>query len=146
LHGIPGIISGVISAIVAASASRNNFSGNRLYAFYPSRTPVVNSTLYTEFSLAESEFAAGGLGRSAVQQGGYQIAALAMTIGFALVGGVIAGYVMKIPIVEQIDQEEEILDDEAQWKTPEDYSLKLTEVRVNNEEELQEKRLLTSSS
>lgn len=136
LHGIPGIISGVISAIVAASASRGNFDGNRLYVFYPSRVPSFNSTLYQEYNLADSEYSAGGLGRTAVQQGGYQIAALAMTIGFALVGGVITGYIMKIPIVEQIEHEEEMFDDDSNWLTPEDYSLKLTEVRVQGDEEL----------
>lgn len=150
LHGISGIISGIASAIVAATATREKFHGNRLYVFYPSRTPMTNSTEYHDYALMDTAFVQGGLGRTAGQQGGYQIAALAMTIGFALIGGFITGYIMRIPIIEQVDEIEEMFDDEPNWITPEDYSLKLTEVRVQQrngtEEELQEKRNLTTST
>ena len=49
---------------------------------------------------------------------------------------------MKIPIIETIDEEEEMFDDEPHFVTPEDYSLKLAEVRVRSrdEQELEEKR------
>jgi ammonium transporter Rh len=125
---------------------------NRLYAFYPSRIPMSNSTEYKNYTLAYTEYSQGGMGRTALQQGGYQMAALAMTLGVAIVSGVITGYIMKLPIIEQISDSEEMFDDEPNWVTPEDYSLKLTEVRVQQQrngvydEELQEKRVLNTSA
>lgn len=146
---MPGLLSAIASAIVAATAKRENYNGNRLYVFYPSRIPMLNSTEYSNFSLDSTEFAEGGLGRTAAVQGGYQMAALAVTLGMAIIGGIITGYIMKLPIIEQIEDIEEMFDDEPNWLTPEDYSLKLTEVRVQNregEEEMQEKRILHTST
>lgn len=122
LHGMPGLISGVASAIVAATAIKENFHGDRLYVFYPSRIPAFNSSDYLNESLAGTEFSDGGLGRSAVVQGGYQIAALALTLGMALVGGAITGLLMKLPFLEQIeDSNDNLFDDEPNWITPDDY-------------------------
>ena len=151
LHGMPGLISGIASAIVAATATREAFTGNRMYVFYPSRIPESNSTEYHNFSLAATEYEKGGLGRTAVMQGGYQLAALVMTLGLALAGGIITGYIMKLPIIEQIKKDEELFDDEINWVTPEDYSLKLTEIHMHqrnggNEEEMVEKRVLNTSA
>ena len=146
---MPGLLSAIASAIVAATATRENYNGNRLYVFYPSRIPMPNSTEYSNFSLESTEFAEGGLGRTAAVQGGYQMAALAVTLAMAIIGGIITGYIMKLPIIEQIQDIEEMFDDEPNWLTPEDYSLKLTEVRVQNregEEEMQEKRVLHTST
>jgi hypothetical protein len=111
---------------------------------------MSNSTEYKNFTLGATEYAEGGLGRTAVQQGGYQMAALAMTLGMALFSGFITGYIMKLPIIEQIEETEEMFDDEPHWVTPEDYSLKLTEVRVQqrngHDEEMQEKRVLNTAT
>ena len=67
LHGMPGILSGLIGAIVAATASRENYHGNSLYKFYPSRTPSFNSTDYFQYNLNDSNsgFTDGGDGRLA---------------------------------------------------------------------------------
>lgn len=59
LHGMPGLISGLASAIVAATATREAFRGNRLYEFYPARIPVVNSTEYLSLNLQNTPYAAG---------------------------------------------------------------------------------------
>jgi hypothetical protein len=53
----------------------------RLYVYYPSRIPVYNSTEYFSENLQNSTFSNGGDGRSAMTQGGYQIAALCLTLG-----------------------------------------------------------------
>lgn len=60
---MPGLISGVASAIVAATATRENFRDNRLYEFYPARTPVLNSPEYLALNLQSTPYAAGGLGK-----------------------------------------------------------------------------------
>lgn len=118
---MPGLISGVASAIVAATATRENFGGNRLFAFYPSRIPRLNSPEYTALGLQSTEYAAGGLGRTAVEQGGYQMAGVALTLGMAIVGGIITGIILRLPIVEQLTDENELFEDEPNWKVPEDF-------------------------
>jgi ammonium transporter Rh len=84
------------------------------------------------------------LSRSAVEQGGYQMAALALTIVFAIVGGVLTGFIMRLPIFEQVENQDDMFDDETNWITPEDFALKLTEVSVQNqnqEDDEEEKQL-----
>jgi hypothetical protein len=105
---------------------------------------MSNSTEFDTLGLLDTPYASGGLGRTGSSQGGYQIAAVALTVGVALVGGIITGYIMKLPIIEQVDDEEEMFDDEPYWITPEDYVLKLAEVRVQ-EEEMQEKPMMSSA-
>jgi ammonium transporter Rh len=135
LHGMPGVLAGIVGALVALFASRERYGGNRLYTFYPARTPSINSTDFSQFNLKDTIFYEGGDGRSASSQAWYQLAAIGVTLIIAIVGGVITGFVMKLPIFEQINDEEEMFDDEPAWITPDDYSLKLTEVRVQREEE-----------
>ena len=77
-------------------------------------------------------------------QGSFQIACLAVTLGLALVSGIITGYVMKLPIFEQIEDGQELFEDEPNWKTPEDFDLKLTETK-GNDVEMMEKNLTTST-
>lgn len=145
LFGMPGLIAGIASGIAAALASRDSYHGDRLYTFYPARIPLVNSTEYNNNSLALSEFSDGGLGRTAIMQGSYQIAAMAVTLGIALVSGLLTGYIIKLPIIEQIEENEEMFDDEPHWMVPEDYSLRLTEVKVN-EEEMVEKHITSTNA
>ena len=143
LFGFPGLIAGLTGGIVAAFATRENFQGDRLYRYFPARVPMINSTDFILYNLTTTDFRTGGLGRTAGMQGGYQIAALAVTLGMALVGGVLTGYLMRIPIIERVDEEEEMFDDEPHFITPEDYSLKLAEVRVRSRDEqelVEEKR------
>ena len=83
--------------------------------------------------------------RTAFGQAGYQLAALAVTLGIAIVGGLLTGILLRTPLVEQVNDEELMFDDETTFKTPEDYSLKLTEVKVQQREE-EEMEKLTSSA
>jgi hypothetical protein len=87
----------------------------------------------TETPIESQIFTTTSLGRSAIVQGAYQMATVAVTIAIALVGGVITGLLLRLPIIEQIEEEDEMFDDEANWITPEDFSLKLTEVSIQNQ-------------
>lgn len=118
---MPGLISGVASAIVAATATRENFRGNRLYEFYPSRIPTLNSPEYLALNLQSTQYAEGGLGRTAVEQGGYQMAGVALTLGMAIVGGIITGIILRLPFIDQITEEHELFEDETCWKVPEEF-------------------------
>ena len=110
---------------MAVYATREKYGGNRLYTFYPSRTPIVNSTDYMAFNLTSSiEYAAGGEGRSALQQAGWQLAALALTLFAALVGGKFTGFIMRLPFFDVIDTEsDDLFDDKSAWLLPKSFRL-----------------------
>ena len=68
-----------------------HFSVCSLYEIYPARAPSEgNSTALQQIQAALPEVSPGD-GRSAGTQAGYQAAALALTLGFALVTGAITG-------------------------------------------------------
>jgi|ERR1712227_745356 len=56
-----------------------------------------------------------GLGLTAGQQGGYQMAAQVVTLVFAVVGGIVTGFIMKIPIWDN-PTDDQLYDDEDFWK------------------------------
>jgi ammonium transporter Rh len=134
LHGMPGLISGIGSSIVAALATRDSFQvdgdKNRLYVYYPSRIPVFNSTEYFLENLQNSTFSNGGDGRSAMTQGGYQIAALCLTLGLAVSSGLITGFLIKLPFFEKIKENDELFEDQLAWILPNQCEIDATK---NNE-------------
>lgn len=101
----------------------------RLYVFYPSRIPSVNSTEYATLNLANSEFKEGGMGRSATEQASYQFAALMMTLVVSIVTGFVTGWVMRLSFLEQIRDSEDMFDDEPNWIVPEGFTLELKGVK-----------------
>jgi len=127
LHGLPGVFSGLVSAVVAAYSTSAHFGSQQtLEVFYPAR---ANSSIEIEGKTIDV------LARTGLGQAGYQLAALAVTLGLAIVGGALTGIIMRLPIIEQVNEEELMFDDETAFITPEDYSLKLTEVKTSREEE-----------
>jgi ammonium transporter Rh len=120
LHVIPGVIAAILGAIFAACASFTDY-GVGLYEYYPARAPTVNATEFADLKLTTP-----GTGRGAGEQAGFQLAALALTIGMALVGGALTGLLLRLPVFEHLSEDVEMFDDEAQWVTPDDYALKLT--------------------
>lgn len=83
----------------------------------------MNSTEYNNHHLETTEFVEGGLGRSASTQAKFQLAALAVTLTIAILGGSITGIVLRTPLFEQIDDVERMFDDEPYWKTPSDFEI-----------------------
>lgn len=73
--------------------------------------------------------------RTAQEQGGIQIAALAITLAIAIVGGAITGLVMRLPIMERISEDELMFDDEPAFLTPEDYSSDLANITIQKDGE-----------
>lgn len=71
------------------------------------------------------------MGRTAGEQAGYQIAALFMTLGMAVIGGIVTGLILRLPVFEQVDKIELMFDDEESWLMPSDSK---TSSISNNEE------------
>ena len=72
--------------------------------------------------------------RTPLTQAGYQLAALVTTFFSALSIGGIVGLIVNLPIFDRLVEDIELFDDEAQWKTPDDYALKLTLARKSGAE------------
>lgn len=130
LHGFPGLIAGIVSAIFAACSNFAEYN-HELYEIYPARVPMVNSTEYAEQGIKVQD----GKGRSGLEQAGFQLIAIAITVGISLVAGAITGLLLRLPLFEQLSEDVEMFDDEAQWVTPDDYALKLTFANQNQDGE-----------
>jgi len=98
LHGMPALIAGIGSAIAAAAATSDGYGKSMATVF------ELNS------DKPEKDW-------TPAIQGGNQAAALAVTLVFALVGGVLTGFIMKIPIW---GQQKGLFDDEEAWILEED--------------------------
>ena len=113
LHGMPGVMAGIVGAITAAMATRDEYGfryylckiafhfflneplkfwiwRNSLYRQFPARVPELNTT---EFAQLKGQFSdmEPGLGRTATTQAAYQIYALLTTLAIAIVGGLFTG-------------------------------------------------------
>lgn len=99
LHAMPGLLGGIVGAITAASATE----------------PVYGQEgLISTFGF-EGEFAT----RSPSTQGGYQAAGIFVALAFGLVGGAIVGFILKLPIWGD-PEDNNCFDDEVYWEVPED--------------------------
>lgn len=114
LHGMPALIAGIAGAVTAAVASESTY-GPSLYEMFPARRPATNTSDF--IGTKDEDF---GLGRSGMQQGGFQIVALVVTLCIAVVGGLITGVILKyVKILEQ-PEGADLFDDRKFWHVPED--------------------------
>lgn len=102
LHGMPGILGGIAGAISAGTAGSTAY-GAAISSIFPARHPVDPA-----FPFAK--------GWSAITQGSYQFAALMVTIAFAIGGGLITGYIMKLRIFDPLATED-LYEDCGEWET-----------------------------
>jgi ammonium transporter Rh len=88
LHGLPGILGG-ISGFISASVVSDSVYGDSITDVFPGRD-----------------------GRTAGQQGGYQLLALIVTLSIAMSGGALTG---KILNKFRAEKEREYVDDDEDW-------------------------------
>ncbi|XP_066095248.1 ammonium transporter Rh type C [Saccopteryx bilineata] len=99
LHGIPGIIGGIVGAVTAACANSYTYGQQGLaHAF--------------DFEVSNHEW-------SSSTQGGFQAAGIFVSLAMALVGGTIVGLILKLPIWGQ-PADENCFEDAIYWEVPED--------------------------
>lgn len=101
LHGMPGIIGG-LGGFISASLASDNLYGDNISSIFPGR----------------------GDGRTAFEQGLYQLAALCTTLGFSICGGLLTGYLCKY-----IEEPEEYFEDCLNW---EDEEIENTDNSLDN--------------
>jgi ammonium transporter Rh len=111
LHGIPGVLAGLIGAFMAGIASESIYC-KTLYEIYPARADA-NMT-----ATAEYNFLKPGLGRTAGEQAGYQILALVVTVVLAIVSGILTGCLLRLLNLGAISSEN-FYDDAISWTLPE---------------------------
>lgn len=88
LHGMPGVLAGIVGALMAGIASESQY-GPSLYQQFPARAPTGNNShIYDSSGLT---FFIPGDGRSAGEQAGYQLLAVGVTLLIAIAGGLITG-------------------------------------------------------
>lgn len=107
LHGMPGILGGITGAISAAVAGDSSY-GKNIALVFPARAPsdpVAAAALGVE----------PGLDRSAGVMGGYQAAAIFVSFAFGIGGGILTGYIMKLPIFDPYTEKEAHFDDALEW-------------------------------
>ncbi|XP_015835085.1 ammonium transporter Rh type A isoform X3 [Tribolium castaneum] len=111
LHGIPGVLAGLIGAFMAGIASEATYC-KTLYEIYPARaSPNMTAT-------AEYTFLKPGLGRDEAQQAGYQTLALVVTVTLAVASGLLTGLILKLTKVGTISSES-FHNDATSWILPE---------------------------
>ena len=93
LHFMPGLIGGVASAIAAGSMDDAKWSAAGLVETFPARAT-----------------------RSALTQGGYQMAMTAISLGFGLLGGWATGWLMTLPWADPMN--DSFYEDEGAWNVP----------------------------
>lgn len=115
LHGMPGLLAAIAGAVTAALASSDDW-GESLCQIFEARAQGDGSPCSPPLELS----------RSATQQGGYQMAALALTLAISLVGGTLTGLLLKLPIWN-MPQEDDVFDDKVNWEVADFH---LPEVKV----------------
>ncbi|XP_052003224.1 ammonium transporter Rh type B-like [Xyrauchen texanus] len=114
LHGMPGVLGAVVGAVTAALASKD----------------VYGDGLHRVFGASQSE------GWTPASHGGRQGISLAVTMGMALIGGLITGFILKIPIYGA-PPDTHCFEDTLYWEVPgeEEDQYVLAEVSTRNEVE-----------
>jgi len=133
LHGMPGVIGGLASVFSSLLATERLY-GNSLGVIFPMRAPA-NATVAAGLGLS------AGNGRDEYMQAGFQAAALLVSIGSGLTGGLITGIILKLPCFEQLDTIY-FYSDEKYWHVPDGFPTE----KVIEQKHKHKKNKLSSSS
>ncbi|KAK3912537.1 Ammonium transporter Rh type B-A [Frankliniella fusca] len=121
LHGMPGVMAAIVSAVMAGIASERDYSW-RLYEQFPAMAPrgdEPDDKLDTVRSYLGPAFEPG-LGRTPLQQAGYQLAALAVTLVVSLVTGTVTGFLLRQDkLLPQLGKEG-LFEDAPHWDVPDE--------------------------
>lgn len=123
---MPGVLAGFIGAMMASGASFDQY-GFTLYEKFPARLPdgrltaTYNETLREIGSehLIKLDEALGSLGageaRSAPKQAAMQFLAIILTLGVAIIGGAITGFILRLPVFDIVEKKR-LFEDDYLWE------------------------------
>jgi len=114
LHGMPAIVAAIAGAI-ASSVANLDIYGEELFNIWGARFPKTNSTMYIAAAARGIMVPGDGMDRTAGVQGGMQMAAMGITLGISIVGGLLTGLFVRCLDQPTADQ---IFDDKDYWVLP----------------------------
>lgn len=100
LHGMPGVLAGLVGALAAWFATTDIY-GDSLYDIFTAMDPSTNA-------------------RSASSQALYQLIALGISLLVSVIGGIVTGFILKLPIWNQVD-EEDLFQDSNYFSLPDQF-------------------------
>ncbi|XP_029973897.1 rh50-like protein isoform X2 [Salarias fasciatus] len=118
LHGLTGLIS-CAAGICAILMATEEVYGPSLYEIFTHRAPVEGDPKLQELQRLIPGIQPG-LGRTAREQALFQVAAVFSTIGLSALGGILTGFVLKLPFFAS-PSDDFCFDDEPFFEVPPDY-------------------------
>eukprot|EP01127_Copromyxa_protea_P000125 TRINITY_DN10126_c0_g1_i1.p1 TRINITY_DN10126_c0_g1~~TRINITY_DN10126_c0_g1_i1.p1 ORF type:complete len:511 (-),score=129.31 TRINITY_DN10126_c0_g1_i1:46-1533(-) len=106
LHGLPGILGALVGTIGAFCASTEDY-GDYIGFVFPKMGPS-NATIAAELGLGHH-----GVDRTAMAQGGMQLAALAVTLVLSIASGLLVGALLRLPFFDPPDRQDQF--DDSRW-------------------------------
>jgi len=103
LHGLPGLLAGIFGIILAIFPTYSLYTENLLGTCWN----TYHRTYWGQF--------------------GYQAAALGVTIGIAVIGGLITGAILRLPLLND-PRPSAYYNDRAHWDVPDDFYQDVTTV------------------
>ena len=118
LHGLTGLIS-CAAGICAILMADEDVYGPSLYEIFTHRAPAEGDPKLKELQMLIPGLRSG-LGRTAREQALFQVAAMVSTIGLSALGGILTGYVLRLPYLAP-PSDDYCFDDELFFEVPRDY-------------------------
>ncbi|XP_067133254.1 LOW QUALITY PROTEIN: ammonium transporter Rh type B-like [Centruroides vittatus] len=103
LHGLPGVMGGILGVILTLKAKESHY-GFGIYELFPALAPLENSTDLYEIH-ADYVPIDAGKNRSTSQQAVYQLVALVSTLAISIIGGLLTGVLLKLRIWDPSEHE-----------------------------------------
>ncbi|XP_054473144.1 ammonium transporter Rh type B-like [Anoplopoma fimbria] len=118
LHGLTGLISSTAGICAILLATEETY-GPSMYQIFSHRAPPEDDPKFLELQKLIPGLKPG-LGRTAQEQALYQLAAVFSTIAASAVGGLLTGWVMKLPFMAS-PSDKDCFDDELFFDMPPDF-------------------------
>ncbi|XP_034388078.1 ammonium transporter Rh type B-like [Cyclopterus lumpus] len=135
LHGLTGLISSTAGICAILLATEETY-GPSMYQIFSHRAPPEGDQKLLELQRLIPGLKPG-LGRTAQEQALYQVAAIFSTIAAAAVGGLLTGWVMKLPFLAS-PSDMDCFDDELFFDMPSDFErVEMTKAPINYDEKIQ---------
>ncbi|XP_055328663.1 ammonium transporter Rh type B-like [Paramacrobiotus metropolitanus] len=142
LHGMPGILAGLASAVVCGLATEEVY-GSSFWEAFPAVVPPSSSPLYSTLQTAYPEIKPG-YGRTPALQAAFQLLSLLVSVLIAVASGLFCGMILRLKYFDPHKQVD-MFDDEYLWNIPRELSFD-EEIDVKEMIGKLEKMLVTQQS